>query len=169
MTGSGAFNSADVGRPFGRHCGEIRVGETRTAERKRKPARAAGTPKRECPEAGCPGQRDAAEDAEEDGGKGGEFLDRLGERLLLGQKTKGGKVSPGYSSIVGVRHCVFCTRIGQFAGAYGVSSEFLNLGRHGLLSNLVRREVEFSLVVVEVLGLPQDATLRLTTSLPKLA
>jgi hypothetical protein len=60
-------------------------------------------------------------------------------------------------------------RIGQFAGAYGVSSEFLNLGRHGLLSNLVRREVEFSLVVVEVLGLPQDATLRLTTSLPKLA
>jgi hypothetical protein len=66
MTGSGAFNSADVGRPFGRHCGEIRVGETRTAERKRKPARAAGTPKRECPEAGCPGQRDAAEDAEGD-------------------------------------------------------------------------------------------------------
>lgn len=50
----------------GRHCREIRSGGTRTAERKRKPARAAGTPKRECPEAGRPGQRDAAEDAEGD-------------------------------------------------------------------------------------------------------
>jgi hypothetical protein len=40
--------------------------------------------------------------------------------------------------------------IGQFTNAYGASSEFLNLGRHGFLSNLVRREVESS--VVEVLG-----------------
>jgi hypothetical protein len=45
---------------IGWHCSEIRAGETRTAGRKRKPARAAGTPKRECPEAGCPGQRDMA-------------------------------------------------------------------------------------------------------------